>query len=295
MLMRQGLPQGSVLSPLLFLFYINNLAEILPVSVTNVLFADDVGILVAASTIKEAERQAQKAVDIVSEWSKRWRLKLNVTKSESCIFTTNRKEAKQRASIYIDGKEIPYNSTPKFLGVYLDCELTFAKHVEEIALKAKSKLKMMSALSNTTWGCLKQDLMKVYVTNVRSIMDYAAAGWQPWLAVTHMKALEVVQNKALRIVNGQVDKSRLSARRYEADTPMYSTLSKRNIMRSAEKAQRLPEDHPRKKDFDSTAGRKNKRTSWRMIAKQLTDEHMPNNAPEKKQIKFFAREPWLSP
>ena len=143
MYMRQRLPQGSVLSPLLFLFYINSLADLLPEENTNVLFADDVGILATAKTIKEAEEKAQHTVDIVSNWSKESRLSL---KSESCIFTTNRKEASERVSIQIDGKEIPYNSTPIFLGVYLDRELTFAKHVKEIALKAKSKLKVDLAL-----------------------------------------------------------------------------------------------------------------------------------------------------
>jgi len=262
---------------------------------TNVLFADDVGILATARTIEEAETKAQKSVDIVSDWSKKWRLTLNSTKSESCIFTTNRKESEVRANICIDGKAIPFNCTPKFLGVYLDRELTFSKHVSEIAVKAKSKLKMLSALSHTTWGCMKQDLMKVYVSNVRSIMDYAAPGWQPWLAGTHMKALEVVQNKALRIVNGQVDKSRLTARRCEANTPMYSTLSKRNIIRSAEKAQRLPADHPRKIALAGSASRKNQRTSWRWMTKELTHQYMPNSDSERLPLEFFVREPWISP
>jgi ribonuclease HI len=295
MLMSQGLPQGSVLSPLLFLFYINNLAEILPDTNVNVLFADDVGILATADSIKEAEAEAQKAVDIVSSWSKRWKLMLNSTKSEACVFTTNRKEAKVKARIKIDGKKIPYNPTPKFLGVYLDRELTFSKHVSIIASKAKAKLKMMSALAGTTWGCLKQDLLKVYVTNVRSVMDYAAAGWQPWIASTHMQTLEIVQNKALRIVTGLVDKSRLSARRHETESLQYSTLSKRNILRSAEKAHRQPADHPRKKALGGSTVSKNQRTSWRSVTKKLSTEYKLDSASERKQLEFFAREPWLSP
>ena len=295
MLMRQGLPQGSVLSPLLFVFYINNLAELLPDTNTNVLFADDAGILATADTIKEAQAEAQKAVDIVSSWSKKWRLTLNSSKSESCIFTTNRKEAKVKARIKIDGKKIPFNCTPKFLGVYLDRELTFAKQVSEIAAKAKSKMRMMSALAGTTWGCLKQDLMKVYVSNVRSVMDYAAAGWQPWLATTHMKALETVQNKALRIVSGQVDKSRLSARRHENGTPTYSTLSKRHILRAAEKAHRMPEDHPRKIALEGSTKTKNQRTSWRSVSKQLMEEYKIDDTSARQPIQFFAREPWISP
>jgi hypothetical protein len=63
--MRQGLPQGSVLSPLLFILYINNLAKILPDSETIVMFADDVAILCTGRVREDAERGAQKLVDIV--------------------------------------------------------------------------------------------------------------------------------------------------------------------------------------------------------------------------------------
>ena len=139
--MKQGLPQGSVLSPLLFLFYINGLADLLPTENINALFADDVGILATAPTISEAEEKAQAAVDVVSEWSKQAKISLNATKSECSVFTTDRRqESKATAKISIDGKTIPFNKTPKLLGVYLDRELTFGKHVKEISIQAKSKL-----------------------------------------------------------------------------------------------------------------------------------------------------------
>ena len=134
------------------------------------------------------------------------KIDIEFIKSESSLFTTNRKEAKNEVSIFIHKKKIPFNPTPKFLGVYLDRELTFVKHVTEIATKAKSKMRMLSALSHTTWGCMKRDLMKVYISHIRSIMDYAAAGWQPWLRQSNMDAFEVVQNKAIRIVTGNVQK-----------------------------------------------------------------------------------------
>jgi hypothetical protein len=102
--MRQGLPQGSVLSPLLFLFFMDRLAEILPKDTLNALFADDVGILATAPTIKAAEAKAQKTVDVVAQWSKENHLTLNSTKSESCLFTTDRRrEARESVQISIDG------------------------------------------------------------------------------------------------------------------------------------------------------------------------------------------------
>ena len=191
---------------------------------------------------------------------------------------------------------MPFNKTPKFLGVHLDRELTFVKHVTEIATRAKSKLRMLSALTHTTWGCLKQDLMKVYIAHIRSVMDYAAPGWQPWLADTNLNALEVVQNKALRIVSGNVQKSRLSARRKEAVTPSYTTLSKRSILRSVEKADRLPDDHPRKLALcDNPVPRKNNRKSWRYVGNQLAKEFCPEKGYDRQPFTFNARAPWEAP
>ena len=100
MKIRQGLPQGSVLAPLLFLFYINTLAPRLPKENTNSFFADDITILSEAKTLKEAEKKIQKAVDIVAAWAKEYKMDLS-TKSEIGFFTTNDKEAKWRPKVKI--------------------------------------------------------------------------------------------------------------------------------------------------------------------------------------------------
>ena len=69
--MRQGLQQGSVLAPLLFVLYINTLAEILPQQNLNSLFADDVGALATNVDREAANRDAQETVDVVSQWSRK--------------------------------------------------------------------------------------------------------------------------------------------------------------------------------------------------------------------------------
>ena len=85
---KQGLPQGSVLSPLLFLFNINDLADELSDEDVIALFAGNVSILSAARNKADAERSVQAKVDIVSIWSQQWKLQLNVGKSEVSAFST---------------------------------------------------------------------------------------------------------------------------------------------------------------------------------------------------------------
>ena len=100
---KQGPPQGFVLAPLLFLFYINNLAESLPHDVLSALFADDVTILATApppskgskiSPFQGAEQKAQAAVDIVQKWSVEWKISLNAGKSEVSTFSRDSKDTK---------------------------------------------------------------------------------------------------------------------------------------------------------------------------------------------------------
>ena len=65
--MQQGLPQGSVLAPLLFLFYINNLADLLPEDIVNSMFADDVALLGTDRSPELAQAKVQAAIDICGE------------------------------------------------------------------------------------------------------------------------------------------------------------------------------------------------------------------------------------
>ena len=83
----QGLSQGSVFPPLLFLFYINNLASLLSSVAAIAIFADDVSILTTAHK-KDAEAAAQSVVNSVLIWRQEWKLSLNADKSEVCPFST---------------------------------------------------------------------------------------------------------------------------------------------------------------------------------------------------------------
>ena len=97
----QGLPQGSVLAPLLFLFYINNLASSLNDDAIIALFADDVSILTTAYKKEDAEAAAQSVVNSVVIWRQEWKLNLNVGKSEVYPFSTWSNNSTWNRTIFI--------------------------------------------------------------------------------------------------------------------------------------------------------------------------------------------------
>ena len=109
---------------------------------------------------------------------------------------------------------------------------------------------------------------------VKSKMDYAAPAWQPWLSETSEKALDRVQNKALRLVTGQLKTTPTEALRYETRTDHYSTYTRRTCLKSVEMAKQLPDSHPRRKALDQAVKPKISRRSWFRMGTSLAD-HLP--------------------
>lgn len=299
-IMRQGLPQGSVLSPLLFLFFIDNLAKEMPEETINALFADDVSILATENTKEEAEERAQLTVNIVTEWSRQWKLDLNASKSEAAFFSTWTAEAKwspkirmfdnEFQRIFGEGAEFTFNKNPRLLGVILDRQLTFGPQVEKVTSEATSKMKLLMALSRTDWGWRKEGLKTLYTTFCRGKMMYAPAAWQPWLSKTQVEKLEVTQNKALRLITGQLQSTPVEALRLEADVCSMATLIKRECAKSVEKALRLPPDHPRRATWENAMPRRS-RKSWKSSGIALLTS-LPEEMSDRGRLKFFIAPPW---
>ena len=292
---KQGLPQGSVLSPILFLFYINNLADLLPTTTTNAMYADDVAILATDKSRVVATQLAQKGVDIVSAWSKEWKISLNATKSETCFYTLARspEEINYSPPISIDGTIIRHNPTPRLLGVILDRELTFSPQTEAVIERVKTKQKMLAAIANSEWGWRKQHLKRIYVAFHRSIFDYAAIAWQPWLAKHNIDKLEIAQNRCIRLITGQAKSSHIESLRLESEISSYESIMKANIMKGREKALRCPPDHPRNKCLIQEPPLRRRQThqrkNCRNIAIELT-RALPDMARKPLEIRSIA--PW---
>ena len=290
---KQGLPQGSVLSPLLFLFYINDLTDELSDEDVIALFADDVSILSTARNKADAERSVQAKVDIVSGWSQQWKLKLNVGKSEVSAFSAWSNDSKWEPTISLQGRNIPFNSTPRLLGVLLDRSFTCNTHIDKLHADTASRLRGMKLVSHSTWGWKKSTVKTMYFAYVRSKMDYAAPAWQPWLSNTNMTRLEALQNRALRIVTGQLVSTPLDALRKKANVNSYSTTSKQLILKAREKALRNTDDHPKRMALNAhVPQRLQSRSNWRRKAIELAMA-LPEALNHRQQTDHFTIRPWI--
>ena len=289
---RQGLPQGSVLAPLLFLFYINTLAPRLPESNTNSFFADDISILCYASSLEEAEKKTQEAVDIVAAWAKEYKMDLS-TKSEVTFFSMKPTEAKWKPNVTIGGSPIKFEPSPRLLGVHLDRTLAFTKQTETVVKKVGKKCRMLGAVANSEWGWRKKELTRIYNSQVRPVLDYGGPAWQPWLSPSNVEALERANQRALGMVTGQSVGSSREAIRAEAGVCDYATIRKRNILIAREKALRSSEDHPARiaVSNDDIKQRLAIREGFRSTADKLA-EFLPPPASLRKPIDLSATNPW---
>ena len=135
-----GVPQGSILSPLLFILYINDLSDYLLDSSVS-LYADDTALYTTAESQVEIMLNFRVELSIVSEWLKANRLSLNADKTKYMVFgSKNLLTTKPDLNLTVGDKSIERVSSTKYLGVILAEHLSFDEHVSFVHKKASKKL-----------------------------------------------------------------------------------------------------------------------------------------------------------
>ena len=122
---RRGVPQGSVLGPVLFSLFINDLPASLPSSVSCSLYADDLAIWSSSPSVPTAVEATQGALFRLERWSEFWCLPLNPSKCEASFFSVDPHQANLQPNLLLLGSRLRFNPTPTFLGVTFDRTLSF--------------------------------------------------------------------------------------------------------------------------------------------------------------------------
>ena len=148
----QVLPQGSVLAPLFFLFYINDLALALNNNVVIALFTDDVSIPTTAHKREDAEATTQSVVSSVATWSQEWKLNLN---AEICPFSTWSNNSSWNPTIFIGNQRVRINTTHHLISVILERSLTFNAHLKKLTASLASSIHIVRDTAHTSsgWHC----------------------------------------------------------------------------------------------------------------------------------------------
>ena len=204
-----GVPQGTVLGPILFLLHINDLPSVISSKVR--LFADD---CLVYREIKNRQDQIalQKDLNLLENWGSKWGMRFNAAKCN--IMRMSRKQTPISTQYELSGQVLEEVKDAKYLGVTVSDDLEWTKHINAITTKANSKL---SFLRRNLKGCPEKLRETAYFALVRSFLEYSATVWHPHQKYNSDK-LEMVQRRAARFVKGRYGM-------YESVTQMLEELT----------------------------------------------------------------------
>ena len=160
---RRGVPQGSVLGPVLFSLFINDLPASLPSSVSCSLYADDLAIWSSSPSVPTAVEATQGALFRLERWSEYWCLPLNPSNCEASFFSVDPHQANLQPNLLLLGSRLRFNPTPTFLGATFDRTLSFSKHVSSLKARFFPRLKALRCISASSWGPFKVPLFSVQI------------------------------------------------------------------------------------------------------------------------------------
>ena len=188
-----GVPQGSVLGPILFLIYINDLPEYIKYSTIR-LFADDCILYRPVKSFNDSIL-LQEDINSLYSWASTWLMNFNISKCYSMNISQSRTNYIP-TQYYLDNRPLTIVDHCKYLGVVIQSNLNWTKHVEEKVAKANTTLSMLRR--NLKTNCIQtKDL--AYRALVRPQLEYASVAWSPWQQ--GLSALiEKVQRRSARFV-----------------------------------------------------------------------------------------------
>ena len=189
-----GVPQGSVLGPLLFLIYVNDISESL-LSLTR-LFADDSSLFYSATSIFDIEGIINSDLQVLTNWAKQWLINFNPLKTEAILFTL--KQFANFPKLIFNNTVIQFVNDHKHLGLTLSNTGTWHKHIENILSSASKVIGIMRKLKFTL---SRVALNQIYFSFVLPILEYSSIVWDGCSQQDSI-ALGRLQNEAARIVTG---------------------------------------------------------------------------------------------
>ena len=195
-----SVPQGSVLGPILFLIYINDipLADSKHICYSS-FFADDLATLFTFKKPGRIGSTMKKYMENLVSWMFKWRLKINATKCSYIVFAGDGSRNKTKFELLINGARIPYDPNPIFLGIVFDEFLNFRAHVEKLVTKARPRLNIIKIFSHKSWKLSHETLKGIYEALIGSLFVYSFFAVAR-IADTNLERLQKIQNRALRCI-----------------------------------------------------------------------------------------------
>ena len=195
------MPQGSILGPLSFLIYINDLPD--NIVSTAKLFADDTSIISIVHNINRSARELNTDLANVNEWAYKWKMSFHpdVTKQAQEVIFSRKLTNTQHPSAYFNGHPVSISNVQKHLGMFLDEKLDFNFHLKEKICKAYRGIGIIKKLQNILD---RKSLITMYKSFVRPHLDYGDIVFDQPNNNSFIEKIESVQYNAALAITGAV-------------------------------------------------------------------------------------------
>ena len=205
-----GVPQGSILGPLLFLLYINDFPNVSK-NITFLQYADDTAIFFESDTADNLQLLIESESLHICNWLMANKLTLNTQKTVFQVYKNSAKAPK--LSIKLNNVEILEMETVKYLGVYIDSGLKWSAHISHTALTISRNI---GIINRVKYFLNKQSLLILYNSLILPYINYCCLVWG-FTYQTYVKKIEILQKRIVRIIDSQ--------HRLAHSNPIFKTLN----------------------------------------------------------------------
>ena len=200
-----GLPQGSVLSPILFkIFMLDFLEDLDGDKATLYKFADDGSVKISADTTEDCLKQLQNVLDSLDEWAKKWRMVINCQPNKTevvCFGTAENDRTLVPTEFKLGDNKIKLVQQTKVLGITIDQDLSFLQHSQDMYKKLVTRWNLIKLYCNRNWGFNQKVLVELIRTLFVSCLMY---GSHLWMNSQNMKEINSLYYKLLKTAVGPV-------------------------------------------------------------------------------------------
>lgn len=279
-----GIPQGSPISPILFLIYIRDLFAPLQ-HVTPLSYIDDIALTTSSTSLRKNARTLQEAAATLYALGKDNAIEFDLAKTELIHFSKG-KDSSTKVTLPGDQEVIPKDIV-KWLGFYFDQHLTFKTHINTRTSQARQAFERMRRLASTGYGLSFSALRNIYRACVLSIADYGAPVWAT-TSKAKSRPLQALQSKATKRILGVFKTAPTLASEVEAALPPTQIRLRRIIQNYALRSLYLQRDHPLVCEINQRNTRRRKATQLEQVRRSIlgvVDE-------EEVEIQEYRKKPW---
>ena len=203
-----GIPQGSIIAPLLFTLFLYDLPSVISKNTNVVQYADDIAIWINTrlrkNTKKRTSLYVQKLYQLELNNINQYMIEngLELSGDKTCLMLFNNGKNPPYVPVFeLNGKTLQYKSTVKFLGIILTPKLNFKTHIETLVTKARKRLNLLKIVSHLPWGKDTKTLLHLATSLIRSKLIYGQEVYYT-ASKSYLQRVQSIDSKAIKIALG---------------------------------------------------------------------------------------------